>query len=175
MPLQNGRRRQGVAAIRVKPTPPCSGEALWHYQQSGALWGCTLLHICPTSMHFIFNFFGYAFTVTWTWIYRQRRGCAAYFASHIVLTKIYIFSVSDLRQASESHWNSKSLRLPDKLACLQKQRSWGERLRSGMSSWVSWIPAYTMISLVILRYQKLSTNMKLGMSVQTYWSGDIPG
>ena len=38
------------------------------------------------------------------------------------LTKIYIFSASDLERAS--HWNSKSLILPDKLACPRKQ--WAE-------------------------------------------------
>ena len=39
-------------------------------------------------------------------VYRQRRGCPANSASHIVLTKIYSFSASDLPRAS--HWNSKS-------------------------------------------------------------------
>ena len=61
----------------------------------------------------------YAYTVTWTWkIYRQKRWCAAYFASHTDMTKIYIFSEIDLPRAS--HWNLKSLRLPDELACLRK-------------------------------------------------------
>ena len=38
---------------------------------------------------------------------------------HTVVTKIYIFSASVLPRAS--HWNSKSLRLPDKLACPRKR------------------------------------------------------
>ena len=46
------------------------------------------------------------------------------FASHIVLTKIYIFSASDLRPASKSYWNWKSLRLPNTLECSQKRWAW---------------------------------------------------
>ena len=73
---------------------PDGCEAPWHHQQSGAMWGCIILHICYISMHFIFKFlFFHAYTVTWTWIYnlRKRIGCSVYFASHAVLTKIYIF------------------------------------------------------------------------------------
>ena len=76
--------RRGVAAIRVQPTFTCSGKVLRHHQKSGPLWGCIFLHICHISMHFIFKVFFYAYSVTWTWIYRQRRGCSesAYFASY---------------------------------------------------------------------------------------------
>ena len=77
-----------------------------HLQRRGTVapsanWGCIFLHICPISMHFIFKF----------------------------LTKIYIFSASDLPRLGASHWNSKSLRLPGKLACPRKRWAacWGMR------------------------------------------------
>ena len=87
-----------------------------HHQQSGGAYFCIfVIFVCASYSRYIFF---YAYTVTWTWkIWRQRRGCAAYFASHTLTTKIYFFSACDWPRA----WNSKSLRLPDKLACLRKR------------------------------------------------------
>ena len=85
--------------------------------------GVHIFVILICTSHSSFSFF-YANTVTWTWIYslRQRSKCATYFVSHTVLTNIHIFSASDLPRAS--YRDSKSLRLPDKLACPQKR--WAE-------------------------------------------------
>ena len=77
MPLQNGLLRRGVTAILVISTPTGSYKAQWHHQQSGGAYFCIFVILVCTS----YSSFFYAYSVTWTWIYRQRRGCAAYFDS----------------------------------------------------------------------------------------------
>ena len=84
MPLQNSRSWRGVTAIRVRPTPTCSGKA------PSAKWGCIFLHICHICMHFIFKF--YIFLCIYSDMNlniqaKERVRCI--FASHFVLTQIY--------------------------------------------------------------------------------------